>query len=458
MSGDRRLIPVLTLAMVVVGLSGSSASAAGPGTQNWASGYTEPGTDTAAAVGVSPDGSRVFVTGDSQGTGTGYDYATAAYDAATGATLWTRRYGGTAGGDDHARALAVSPSGSTVFVTGSSISTNGFDGWVTLAYATATGQALWARRYNPTGYDDAYAIGVSPDGAKVFVTGRTEGCCGTGYDSATVAYNAVSGKGLWAQEYNDPGDFNDEAVALAVSPDGSTVFVTGDNQYDYLTLAYDASTGSPLWIRSEARSGRNAAYAIGVSPDGTMVFVTGKSLGGGSSYDAVTIAYDASTGSLVWLDWYNDATDGSDEGDALAVSPDGTSVFVTGPSSGLNGTDYATVAYRATDGAVLWVRRYDGPSNGSDVPSALGVSPDGGTVFVTGFSAGSTTRDDALTVAYSASTGATLWTRRYDGPAHRNDVANALAVSRDGSALFVAGESFDAATGSDYVTIAYDAG
>ena len=57
---------------------------------------------------VSPDGKAVFVTGysGSQTTG-GYDYATVAYNPATGAQLWVKRYNGPAG-DDFAHSMTVS--------------------------------------------------------------------------------------------------------------------------------------------------------------------------------------------------------------------------------------------------------------------------------------------------------------------------------------------------------------
>ena len=59
--------------------------------------YNGPGSGLDEANGVvsSPDGSKVFVTGRSNNSSTGYDYATIAYDAATGAPLWTQRYNGT---------------------------------------------------------------------------------------------------------------------------------------------------------------------------------------------------------------------------------------------------------------------------------------------------------------------------------------------------------------------------
>ncbi len=69
---------------------------------------------------------------------------------------------------------------------------------------------------------------------------------------------------------------------------------------------------------------------------------------------------------------------------------------------------------RAVRGAQLWVARYDGRYR-YDAATAMAVSPGGRRVFVTGQSAGRTTGSDYATVAYSAATGRQLWVRRYNG-------------------------------------------
>jgi outer membrane protein assembly factor BamB len=106
--------------------------------------YSGPGNnlDTARAVSVSRDGTKVFVTGESYtGSTTGDDYATVAYDAATGTRLWARRYNGPTNGNDFPVALA-SPGGNRVYVTGISGGNYG-----TVAYNATTGAQLWVRRY-----------------------------------------------------------------------------------------------------------------------------------------------------------------------------------------------------------------------------------------------------------------------------------------------------------------------
>ncbi|MBI4730338.1 MAG: hypothetical protein HY775_12715, partial [Acidobacteria bacterium] len=93
--------------------------------------------------------------------------------------------------------------------------------------------------------DYAYSLGVSPDGARVYVTGQSYGS-GSSYDYATLAYDALTGAKLWEVRYNGPGNYDDRATSLGVSPDGARLYVTGysygsGSSYDYATLAYDAT-------------------------------------------------------------------------------------------------------------------------------------------------------------------------------------------------------------------------
>src|SRR5206468_2755323 len=102
-------------------------------------------------------------------------------------------------------------------------------------------------------------------------------------------------------------------------------------------------------------------------------------------------------------------------------------LFVTGYSKGsTTGHDWATLAYDAGTGALVWKKRYNGPGNATDAASALALSPDGTKVFVTGYSFATATLNDFTTIAYDAGTGRVAWKTRSDGPASYYDSANAL--------------------------------
>src|SRR4051794_19258005 len=97
--------------------------------------------------------------------------------------------------------------------------------------------------------------------------------------SAAAASPPGQGGQLWLSRYNGPPGLNDGGRAVAVSPDGSRLFVAGESQGDdfyasnMTTVAYEASAGKQLWVDRYSRpSGDFArAAAIVVSPDGTRV-------------------------------------------------------------------------------------------------------------------------------------------------------------------------------------------
>ena len=189
----------------------------------------------AAAIAVR--GGFVYVTGRSQVNGTGFDYVTIKYST-DGVFQWEQRYNNfPTNGHDEAVALAVDATGN-VFVTGRSQgSGTGLD-YLTIMYNVG-GNELWAVRFDNNGTDEATDIAVDVAG-DVYVTGRSQGS-GTNFDYHTIKYDS-SGNVIWRARYNY-ADRVDEATAIAVDAAGN-VFVTGRSEgtitgFDFATIKYE---------------------------------------------------------------------------------------------------------------------------------------------------------------------------------------------------------------------------
>ena len=181
------------------------------------------------------------------------------------------------------------------------------------------------------------------------------------------------------------------------------------------------------------------------------MFVTGWSSGAGSGGSA-TVAYSTATGALLWAAHGHPGEAPS----SMAVSPDGTTVFVTGEQP--RPAKHRRLRHGAT-GARRWVKRHDGPVSSNDYASALAISPDGKTVYVAGNSwladrEDRTAPTEYVTIAYRTATGARLWARHYHNVAFGQDGAASVAVSPAGT-VFVTGSSVSANGDRDYATIAY---
>jgi outer membrane protein assembly factor BamB len=223
--------------------------------------------------------------------------ASSSASAPGGTQLWAANYHGNAQ-VNHALAAAASPDGATVYVTG----VTGLAHFSTLAYNAATGVTRWTATFYGRGYSVPSAMVVSPDGSKVFVTGLTTppgACCADQF--ATVAYDAATGTRLWVARTFNIVHISSAATAVAVSPDGSTVFVAGGAAKNPALVAYDATTGAQRWVsRYLVPLGAGGTEGVAVSPDGSVVFLTGSFKEPPAGRKFATVAYNAATGAQLW--------------------------------------------------------------------------------------------------------------------------------------------------------------
>ncbi|WP_426062014.1 SBBP repeat-containing protein [Hymenobacter sp. B1770] len=161
------------------------------GQQLWVARYNAPGNESDYPYGTAVDAAgNVYVTGSSQGPGSGDDYATVKYSSA-GQQLWVARYNGPANGNDVARGVAVDASG-YVYVTGYSAAVGSGTDYATLRYSPQ-GEQIGLDRYNGPGNatDEAQALVVDAAG-HAYVTGHSAGAgFSSGLDFATIKYSSA---------------------------------------------------------------------------------------------------------------------------------------------------------------------------------------------------------------------------------------------------------------------------
>ncbi|MEO0078557.1 MAG: SBBP repeat-containing protein, partial [candidate division WOR-3 bacterium] len=364
----------------------------------WLERYLVPGIgwDIAQDIAFDNEGNAI-VTGYSWGESNPYDWATVKYDP-NGVELWQRRFGGAAGNEDWAYALALDSSGA-VYVTGTSNGyrpdTTEFD-IVTYKYR-ANGDSAWVKMLDLGATDAAFAIALDPRGA-VYVTGITQDTV-TGLDFITVKYRP-DGETAWTRRFDGPAHSRDQAVALALDQHAN-VYVIG------------TSTPAP-----------------------------------GADGDWTLVKYD-SAGNLVWVRYYQGPS--TDQPTALATDPAGN-VIVTGYTSQSGQSwDWLTIKYRPS-GDTVWTRRHNGPGSGPDLANAL-VLDQHGNAIVTGSEYSDSGYSNIRTACYDTS-GTEIWSATWSGPGQSDDEAVAVAIDRSG-AVYVAGYTGTVLSGNDYVLIKY---
>ena len=433
------------------GVPNGRASRAG-GPELWAVNFDGQANLEDKVSGMVVDGAgNIYVTGESQGSGTNFsDYATVKYSP-SGEQLWERVYDGpgqTGGYDeDEARAIAVDVSGN-VYVTGRSTSINEFD-YLTIKYSPE-GSMLWSQRYdgpgNQPGNQGDEPNALTLDANFVYITGQTINAIGN-YEFATLKYALEDGQLVWEKRY--PGM---TGRAIAVDGDGN-VYVTGeeyrvDSDIDFALVKY-APDGTQLWIQHYTGPGSledvPTTLALDISGNILISGASGR-LNPDAVYDQVTVKF-APDGTLLWARRYEGPLSQGATANALAVDDEGNTIIAGSAWAGNDrGQDYTLLKYDP-DGNLLWEQLYDGPVTGGDEAKSLALDSEGN-IYVTGNSDGYTLFDDVATLKFDPQ-GNALWVMRYDGPTERIDQGAVVATDILGNVI-VSGQS-----DGDYLTLKY---
>ena len=333
------------------------------------------------SVVVSPDGQNVYAAG-------GSDSAVAVFhrDAATGAlTLLEVQKDGVDGVDGlaFASALALSPDGAYLYVAGSN------DSAVAVFRRDATTGALSfveAQKNGVAGVDGlafARAVAVSPDGSHVYVAGQQ--------DSAVAVFrrNALTGWLTFVEvQRQGVGGVDGIAgpLALTFSPNGAHLYVAAGSQNAVTVFTRNATTGR-LTLTAVEREGASdlglsGIHSVAVSPDGAYVYAAGQ------ADSAVGIfRRDKRTGALTFTDIVAQGFDGVDGLYGalwVTLSPDGAQAYV----ASTHDNALAVFTRDKGTGALTFVEKQEGGPNRPCLAFARGaaVSPDGKSVYVAGAS------------------------------------------------------------------------
>ncbi len=248
--------------------------------------------------------------------------------------------------------------------------------------------------------------------------------------------------------------------SAVVSPDGKHVYAAGRADHSIAIFTRDENSGELSYegrVRNQSGgvSGLKYVSDIAVSPDGAQVYAVGYGDNSLAIFDR-----NSSTGTLTFVEHKKRGTmDGAlliaglKRPRALSVSPDGSSIYVTGYS------DHSLAHFTVAAGSVAYEGVYKHGLGGVTrmrQPIGLDVSEDGAQVYV------ASTRDDALVqFDRSAGDGSLTFVTAYRDGVDGNDgldKASDVSVSPDGKNVYATGSGenklavFDRSAGDGTLT------
>ena len=350
----------------------------------WEKLYNGPGNGNDIAYSVKVDRSdNVFIAGESKGLNTNRDYVLIKYNS-QGEEQWIKRYNGTGNSDEIPAAVVTDTAGNSI-ITGHSWTEGSLFDFVTIKY-NSEGDTLWTRKYNGSANGNELASDLVSDASgNIYVTGSSFGP-GTINDFILIKYNS-NGDEMWTQTYNGPADGNDNFTSIALD-NNSNVIITGSSvgsgtSLDFATLKYSPA-GDVIWLRRYTSPTVNIEEPKAITGDASgNIYVTGTSTGFSTSYDYLTVKYSPA-GDELWARRYNGPSSiNFDESRSVSADNSGN-ILVSGLSAGTGTLDDIVTIMYDENGNELWVHRYNSPANMNDAANNISFD-NSGNIIVSGF-------------------------------------------------------------------------
>lgn len=312
-------------------------------------------------------------------------------EAEAGALEWTLALGTGSG----LLALAAAPDGARVFATG----WQGVD-LLAVALDAATGDRLWSARESGAGPGVGFSVAASQDGRRAFVAGIFED--GTASNGFVAAYDAASGAQLWTRTLDELPE--DRAVALAPTPDGTSVVVAlmlREVGWTTQVVSLNAANGNVEW--SHLYEGLGEAIPLALALGSSHTYVAGRTL---AEDDAparpYVLALDTDTGAFAWKNVGSGQVAGAWPFPSARLAADAAHVYFAETLSHEGAAVVSIAAYRAADGALAWETRAAADAAAAHALTSVALADAGRSLVVT------TTAGQTLLL--DAATGAARWT------------------------------------------------
>lgn len=396
---------------------------------------------------------NVYVAGQTDGSN-GVDYLTRKYDA-FGNLLWEQTFDGAAQGDDIPNAMKIDNNGN-VYVTGKSQGTGtGFD-YATVKYnSSGVLQAGFPVRFNNTntggnGNDVATDLVITSDGSKFYVTGYSNNYSSStsGNDWLTIAYNS-SGNFQWLADYNS-GTNQDSAFKVLLNSAGEIYVLGSDFNGSYSKIKKYDATGSLI---QTAFGSKTVSMKLDAN---NFEYIISSIINGGSTSD-IFLDVNNTSGFSSCSDQYNGIGGGTDVPTDIVLDPS-NNAYVSGYSDidPQNNVDLAglVVKFNTATCDTAWTKRFQGAFQNGDDRAITLVLDNNHNVIVTGYETNASGNKDIVILKLNGSTGAVMWQQTFDKGCNNDDIPSAIALDNSHN-IFVTGYSNCSSTSEDFTTLKY---